>query len=254
MKRKTIVILLLSILLLTGCQTKEEKFETQKETAIEKVTTNTQDMKNVTINSIKESYDYIKENINNKKVYEDLIYHATYLETIGSYSKTNKITILSTKVLNKLKQNQKNDEEITKLFKEIDSNKDKLIEELYTNYHTTYSIKKILKEQDIQVRADLNSETKITKENIKKAITYIETHLNNPLENDEILNNIVYYSLYLELLSKEECDITLIGAHIHEYLKTLDNNELENASKHINIIKKDLDKHVSVLYNKIKNN
>lgn len=255
MKKKLIIILLIMITITTGCSNKKE--EVQKK-ASDKVNIITTDITNITEKDIKDSYTYIRDNYKNykdDKVYEKLIYNIEYLKLIGKYSKDNKLITLATKVETYLnKPNKKNKEAVAILLNNIDGEEDKIINEIYTNYLTLNTVKRIIEEQTLIVEGDVNDKNLVTKDYINKAVTYLSNHLQKPFKNDEILEKTIYYSLFLSKLGNKDNDITILSNYILEYINTLDNEYQEKAINLISTISKNQNKYVDTYYNQIGSN
>ena len=255
MKKKLIIILLIMITIITGCSNKKE--EVQKK-ASDKVNIITTDITNITEKDIKDSYIYIRDNYKNykdDKVYEKLIYNVEYLKLLGKYSKDNKLITLATKVETYLnKPNKKNKEEVAILLNNIDGEEDKIINEIYTNYLTLNTVKRIIEEQTLIVEGDINDKNLVTKDYINKAVTYLSNHLQKPFKNDEVLEKTIYYSLFLSKLGNKDNDITILSTYILEYINTLDTEYQEKAITLIATINKNQNKYVDTYYNEIESN
>lgn len=255
MKKKILIILLIIITITTGCTNKKEEI---KEQTIKEVQTLIKDITNITEKEIKESYLYLKDNYKNYKddqVYEKLIYHIEYLKSLGEYSKDNKITNLATKIETYLdKPNSQNKEAVAILLNNIDGEEDKIINELYTNYLTLNTIKRIIEEQTPIVEGDTNDKNMVTKENITKAIDYLSNHIQNPLKNDEILEKTIYYTLFLNKLGNKNNDITKLSNYILEYLNTLDTEHQEKAINLLSSINKNKTNYIDTYYNELGSN
>jgi protein involved in sex pheromone biosynthesis len=98
MKKRTLILLALCLLLLTACTEKKDQI---KEQTITKVNEKISDITNISENQIKKSYTYIKDNytkFKDKKIYEELIYHIKYIQAVGKYT-NNDLTTLANKTL-----------------------------------------------------------------------------------------------------------------------------------------------------------
>lgn len=255
MKKKLIALIVLLLIIIPGCNNKEKV----EEKTTNKVNTTITDITNITENDIKSSYIYIKNNYTkskDEKHYENLIYHIKYLQALGKYSKDNSLTILANKTENYLeKNNKKNKDKVTHLLNEIDGKEDKLIKEIYDNYLKIKVIDKLISQQTIIVKGDINDKNMVNEENINKAINYLNKHIQNPLKNDEILEKTIYYSLYLSNLGSKENNITKLGQHVINYLSTFDKEEKDNAINLLDDIHKNQKNLVTKYYEEtIRNN
>lgn len=251
---KKIIILLLTVLLITSCTNKEDlKKEIKKE-----VETTIKDISNITIKDIEDSYTYLKENYQeykDDKKYEKIIYHLNYLEKLGKYNKDNELTKLTEYIFKYLdKPSKDNKKAIDKSIEIIDEKKDKIINDLYSNYLIITKITNTIKEQEKIAESDINDPNSYNEENINKAIKYISNHIESPLKNDEVLIKITYYSLYLSKINKPDNSIVKIGSHTLNYLKTLDIKEKNEVLKYLNSISKNQTTEVKKLYKETKSN
>lgn len=254
MKKRLIIILVISLLLITGCNDKEEI----KEEASNKVNTTISDITNISQESIKESYLYLKDNYQNykdKKVYENLLYHIKYLQSLGSYSPNNELTKLADNTFNYLeKSNKSNKQYVTKSINSISGKEEQIINEIYENYLKLKVVKDIIKEQTPIAEGDINDKNMTTIANVTKSFEYLSKHSQNPFKNDEILEKTIYYSLYLSKLGTPENDITKLGQYMIKYLNTLDEKEKDKTIKLLNSIKKNQDSKIKSYYNEIVRN
>ncbi len=120
---KKIITFLLIILLLTGCQNKdqvrwEKEIKNLQETAIQ------DSSKKIYQEDITEAITYLKQHIlnpiNNREVAKKIIYYSTYLTELGNKKEENKDHII-TKVSSQIQ------DYITSLYKEKTTNKNALI-------------------------------------------------------------------------------------------------------------------------------
>lgn len=255
--KKTIILLLL-LLCLTGCKKDNTDLIIDKEV---EVNNKISDTENVSVEKIKESVLYIKENINNTKensVVEKLAYHANYLVAVGSkteITKEHKLTLLGKNTITYItKLDKKEKSSVTKLLTYIDEDEEKLAEELYTNYHKYITVTNAIQKAELEVAANLVDSKKLNVNNISKAIEYISTYLNDPFKNSEITEKIVYYSEYLLQVGTKNPnnEITLLGKYTKEYLKQLDNENKKNALDTLNSINADRKNKIDEFYNSVK--
>ncbi len=253
MKIFYIVLAILMLLLLSGCENKKEQTYQETQSKISETIVN---IENVTEEKIKESYLYIKNNYQNttsKDTNQKLMEKTSYLELVTKNNRNSKLYELATKNKEYLTTSKKDlISEIKKILNSIENNEDKIINEAFVNYHKAITIEKIIKTQTIKASADANDKNMITKTNIKNAIMYLTNNIANPLKNDEILEKTIYYSLFLSNLSKNDSELKNLGDKSLSYIKTLDQNELNDLMNLINKINKNQDKIVTDFYNSVK--
>ncbi len=195
MRKKIIFLIVISLLILTGCQSKNDKLFQEQEDIVKK---ELKDVKNVTEKSIEEKYLYLKDNYEsyNKKNKKDFIYNAKYLQTIGNKTQ-NDMTKLADLMLIYIKDTSKhNYEKLDIMFKNVEHQENKLINDLYNDYLIDNLVNETIEKQQDQVTADLKDKKLLTSKRLKEGINYIEKNIDNPFKNNEVLDNLVYYSLY----------------------------------------------------------
>ena len=237
MKKKCLLILTL-LIFIVGCENK--KIEDTK--VEEQVTNDIKEVNNVTLDSIIDSYEYIKGNFENKldqKTYDQIKYKAVYLNKIATYDDKNYLYLFSETTLTYLKsQSSKDLKEVTKLFKVIDRHKVQYATSVYNNYHTIITIKNIKEEKLPIVKADINDKSIVTIKNITKAYDFIEKNIDNPLNNNETIEKMVYYSMFLKELGPKNNNLTLLGKYTLDYLSSLDNSNKNKVRSYLNIVSK----------------
>ncbi|MBQ8192581.1 MAG: hypothetical protein IJZ46_00695 [Bacilli bacterium] len=255
---KKIIVLLLLVLCLTGCGKDNTELIIDKEV---EVNNKISDTENVSVENIKESVLYIKDNINNtkeKSVLEKLAYHANYLVAIGSKTektKNHELTTLGQNTLTYItKLDKKEKSSVTKLLTYIDEDEEKLAEELYNNYHKSITVTNAIKKAEMEVAANLVDSKKLNVSNITKAIEYISTYINDPFKNSEVTEKIVYYSEYLLQVGTKnpENEISLLGKYTKEYLKNLDNDNKKKTLDTLNNINKERKDKIESFYQSVK--
>ncbi len=254
MKNRLFILLILLLIIPTSCTNKDELAAH----ANTKVKTTISDITNINEQQIKESYIYIRDNYekqDDEKIYESLLYHVKYLQSLGKYSKKNDLTILANKTSNYLKKdNTKNKKEVKKMLSIIDGDEEELIKEIYDNYLKLNIVKKIMNQQTKIATSDAKDKNMITETNINKALNYLNKHSQNPFKNDEVLEKTIYYSLYLKKLGKKDNDITKSAQYMINYLSTLKVKEKQEAITLLNNIAKNQSSNVKTFYNEIIHN
>ena len=246
MKKKLILIILL-LIPLTACTKIDDIVEEKQDEINEKV----KDYRIVTKESIKESFEFIEDNFKNEKEKESLIYHATYLKELGEHNKENKFYKLGEDVISYLKKDRKK----TQIQEDIDTinkNKGQEIENLYKEYHINVTIETKKEKQVSIALADANDTSMKTKDNIKKSVDYIDTHITNVLENEEVIEKMIYYTNFLSYLSKNDTTISNIAKETSNYLNTLDENTKVKIIELLKTYKSNESKEINNFYNNIK--
>ena len=246
MKRiKYVAIILFVLLIITGCTNYNKIIEEQNNKASETI----KDLNNIKKEKIKESYNYIVDNIDNIKdieVYTKIVYNNEYLKLILDSNKENVLYDFTNRVNDYvLKSNSKNKKKLQNTIDGINNNLDEAIEIAYNNYYHEIVVNNIIKRQESQAIADTNDKNMKNTKQVEKALNYINIHIDNPYENEEILENIIYYSLYLKNLFEDQNDITKIGTNTINYLKELSSNTKQEIKR--SITKIDLEDYKNIL-------
>ena len=248
MKKKYILIILL-LIFTVGCQNKKIEDTNVEEQVSKKI----EEVNNITVDSILASYEEIKNQIEDKldqKTYDELKYNAVYLNKIATYDDKNYLYLLSETTLTYLKsQNSKNLNEVTKLFKVIERHKVQYATSVYNNYHIIITVKKIREEQTPIVKADINDSNIVNIKTITKAVDYIKKNIDNPLNNNETIEKMVYYSMFLKELGPRNNNLTLLGKYTLDYLSTLDTTNKSKAKSYLKIVSKNLSNVIELYYN-----
>lgn len=245
--KKKIIIMLLLLIPLTACTRIDDIIKTQEQQINESI----KDYRSITKDSIKESFEYIENNFKNTKDKNNLIYHATYLIKVGEFNKSNNFYILGEDLIKYLKKDIKK----TQIQEDIDminKNKSSEIEKLYKEYQIHNPIKKAMEKETNIALADSNDTTLRTKEMIKKSVDYIDTHITNVLENEEVLEKVSYYTLFLSYLSNKDTTITSITNETKSYLNTLDENTKVKIIELLKVYKNNESKEINNFYNNMK--
>ncbi len=232
-KLKYIIIILL-LILLTGC-TKIDDIIAEEENSVKEAIKNTD---NITEDNIKDSYNYIVNNlnnVNNKEVLKNIIYNSKYIELLTKDIEDNELYEFSLNVNNYIiKRTKDNKKKITSMIEEINCNLDLIVNNIYDNYYHNTLVDKINSDIEDKVLGDVNDPKMVNKDNISKALKYINVHLDNIYENEETLEKTIYYSSFLYRLSKDTNTlIEEISSKTVEYVKSNNPNTYQ-------IIKTDL--------------
>ena len=224
---KKIILLLIPLLLLCGCQSKNDELFMNQEN---KVKEELKDIKIINQDSVKNKYLFLKDNYENydKSKKEDYIYNAKFIQTIGS-TVNNDMTKMADLMLIYIKKPDKdNFEKLDIVFKNVIPNEDKLIKDIYNSYVVENVVKEIIKTKNDQVITDLKDKNQLTTKNLKTGINYIKKNIENPFKNEEVLNNMVYYSMFFNGIKKNG-NVQKLGTRTLDYLKTLDDSKYQDV-------------------------
>lgn len=248
-----IILILIIVILSNNNQSVTTLFAEQKEIVENK----NKDLSNISEEKIKNSITEIKNNylnIKDKTILEDVVYNATYLEYLTSKVKESQLNDLVTYTKDYLNtKSQESKDNLANYFKQIESKEDELIRELYVNYNTMITLEDILSLNTNIVTNDLNDSNMISEENINKAIDYIATYYQEPYKNDEIIDKISYYSLYLSGISHQRNNITNLGISTLNYLQSLSNEDKKTIEEYLSKVKENQSVQVKSLYRQISN-
>ncbi len=248
-----IILILIIVILSNNNQSVTTLFAEQKEIVENK----NKDLSNISEEKIKNSITEIKNNylnIKDKKILEDVVYNVTYLEYLTSKVKESQLNDLVTYTKDYLNtKSQESKDNLANYFKQIESKEDELIRELYVNYNTMITLEDILSLNTNIVTNDLNDSNMISEENINKAIDYIATYYQEPYKNDEIIDKISYYSLYLSGISHQRNNITNLGISTLNYLQSLSNEDKKTIEEYLSKVKENQSVQVKSLYRQISN-
>ncbi len=248
-----IILILIIVILSNNNQSVTTLFAEQKEI----VENNNKDLSNISEEKIKNSITEIKNNylnIKDKTILEDVVYNVTYLEYLTSKVKESQLNDLVTYTKDYLNtKSQESKDNLANYFKQIESKEDELIRELYVNYNTMITLEDILSLNTNIVTNDLNDSNMISEENINKAIDYIATYYQEPYKNDEIIDKISYYSLYLSGISHQRNNITNLGISTLNYLQSLSNEDKKTIEEYLSKVKENQSVQVKSLYRQISN-
>lgn len=248
-----IILILIIVILSNNNQSVTTLFAEQKEIVENK----NKDLSNISEEKIKNSITEIKNNylnIKDKTILEDVVYNVTYLEYLTSKVKESQLNDLVTYTKDYLNtKSQESKDNLANYFKQIENKEDELIRELYVNYNTMITLEDILSLNTNIVTNDLNDSNMISEENINKAIDYIATYYQEPYKNDEIIDKISYYSLYLSGISHQRNNITNLGISTLNYLQSLSNEDKKTIEEYLSKVKENQSVQVKSLYGQISN-
>lgn len=245
MKKKYILILIIFLFLLSGCNSKIKKQQKQIEKEVTQTIKDTENIsiKEITtaINYINDKYEFLKKN---SKEQEQILKYATYLEKIGTSSdklSNNSITKLGqiTKdyALN-LKVNQKND--LKDLLNKITRNQTDLINEFYNTYHEDKTMQKAFTSAKSKLKDKNKEKDFVNLKSATKYLNYLISNYKNPLKNSEVTEKTTYYLEYFLMIGqKKNCqdnDIIKFAQTTKDYFFNNDNQLSKNIEKYLDNI------------------
>ncbi|MBQ4032077.1 MAG: hypothetical protein II625_10015 [Bacilli bacterium] len=231
--RKRIILIMLPLLLLTGCKDKNDELFIEQEKIVK------EELKSVdliTEDAIKEKYLYLKDNYDSydKSQKEKIVYSAKYIQTISAKS-DNELTKIADQILIYVKSpSSELLEKLNIMFKNVETKENKIISDIYNSYMIENKVKEIILAKQDQVAADLKDKNLRTAKYLKEGINYIEKNIEEPFKNNEVIENLVYYSMFFDGLSKKG-NVKSLGTKTLAYLKTLDDSKYNEV---INLLKK----------------
>ena len=257
--KKIIIILVIFTFILTGCNNKNSEIFKEAE---EKVNNVINSFTNVSEEKILESINYIENNIDNvkdTKVYKELAYHVTYLKIVGKnkLNENSELTSLVEKTEKYLMSQEKElKKDIKEIFEDIKKVKKSEVKKYFNNYHISQTISNIKEKQSKEVAQDIKDSNMVNEKNINKAIEYIAQYIEYPLTNEETIEKIIYYTLYLESLGNEMKSniIYTLAENMLNYLTTLDEQDKVKALNTLNEILRNKNQIISDFYSSIINN
>ncbi|MDD3304340.1 MAG: hypothetical protein PHP54_05420 [Clostridia bacterium] len=83
-----------------------------------------------------------------------------------------------------------------------------------------------LKVEEEKIETKLTGVTEVAKEDIDEAISYIQTHVEEPIKDSEVAKKMYYYASYLEEVAKKdtkavEHEIGKVGTSVKSYIKNI---------------------------------
>ena len=237
--RKRIILLMLPLLLLTGCKDKNDELFIKQENIV-KEELKSSDL--ITEETIKEKYLFLKDNYDSysKSKKEQFVYSAKYIQTISAKD-PNELTDIADQILIYVK-NPSSDilEKLNIMFKNVETKENKLVSDIYNSYMIENKVKEIILAKQEQVAADLKDKNLMNAKYLKEGINYIEKNIGDPFKNNEVIENLVYYSMFFDGLSNKG-NVKSLGTKTLAYLKTLDDSKYTEVTNLLKKMSKDKD-------------
>lgn len=234
MKKIILLILTLTLFFLTGCGKNSSLDVSSLE---EDVKTNLQEVSNVSKEDISLYLDVL---ISDYEDEDEVLYAAIYIQNVSAYLDNDNLNNFANEVISYLNGE---DVSLDSYIEDIKNNKGEYVQMIYTSYHTKYTFKELFSNSNLQVIADTLDDSKKNYETIDKAISYIESYLDNPLLNNETSTKITYYSLFLSLMEGES--ISKLGNDTKEYLLSLDSDKKIEVNDDLESINKNREKYIN---------
>lgn len=234
---KKILILILFILLLTGCGSESKDLDIS---SIEnEVRSDLLEVSNIEKQDITDNLNILISDYS-EKTSEDVLYAAIYIRNVSEYLDDSKINDFARDIIDALSNGEDGYE--NSLVSDIEDNKDEYINDMYVSYHTKYTFKELFTNLKLDIMADVDDDEKVTYDNIDDAISYIEEYLDNPLENNETSERLAYDSLFLSMIADNV--ITELGSDTMEYLLSFDSDDKNKVLNDLEVINKNKEKYI----------
>ena len=228
-KKYKIVILLLAVLLLVGC---DNKIDSMIKNTKKDITSN---IKSTSSKKVKESIEYIHDNYE-KKINKEFVYHTMLLKKLcdNSYLNESKIKILSDAAYEYMfRQSKGNKKELEESLAAVYEDLDKEVEDFYNLYQRIVIVDGYLAKAKTELLVQAEEKDYITYDKINKAIGYIQDYYRETFKNNEVIERMSYYSMYLEKIGSKinkKNSIVSLGVTTRKYLQSGKDNRLEEIN------------------------
>lgn len=230
MKKKNKIILLLVVLMfLVGCNNKVDNFMKDVKKDV------TSSIKNTSKGQISKSVKYIHDHYE-KKIDKDFVYHTLLLKKLcdNSYMKESKMKRLAEAAYEYMfRQSKGNKKELEDSLSVVYDNLDEEVNEFYLLYKRLAVVEGYLAKAKTKLLVEEEEKDFISVNKINQAINYIRDYYDNAIKNNETIERLGYYSMYLERIgakSKKENDIVKLGKNMKKYLQDGDEKKLEEIN------------------------
>ncbi len=204
--------------------------------------------------SVKKSINYIGKNYK-KKISKKYVYHTVLLNRVCSnkyIKKQNICNMASAAYEYMLRQSKGNKKELEDSFNIVNKKLDKELDEFYEIYQRYVVVNGYLSKAKTKLLVERDETDFITTKKLEKAITYISNNYDNVFRNNEVTDNICYYSLYLENVGqkvKKNNKIVELGKKTKKYLQELNEKDKEVIKKILEDIDSNKDNLMAQLLN-----
>ena len=237
MKKKfKILFLIIAMFFVVACDNKIDSLvkDTKKEVA--------SNIENTSKEKIKESIQYIHDNYE-KKISKKYVYHTILLKRLcdNSHLSESKIKRLADASYEYMfSQSVGNKKELKESINIVYDNLDKEIDNFYTIYQRLIVVEGYLAKAKTKLLVEADEKDFISNNNIVKAIDYIQDYYDNAFKNNEVIERLCYYSMYLEQVGnkvKKQNSITNLGKSMKKHMQSGEVKKTEDITKLLNDIK-----------------
>ncbi len=250
---KKIIILLLSVGMLVGCNTAIDKLIDETKTKVTKELKNVEDIGK---DKVKKSIKYIMNNYT-KKIDQDFIYNTLVLKTVTANNslKGNIVKELAdTAYEYMMKQSSDNKEKLEKVINNIDDDLDAVVDEFYDIYKNSVVVNTYFAKAKTQIVRMRNTNNFINKDSIKREISIIISNYKNYYRDDEVIEKISYSVMYLDDIGTRygvDNNIIKLARYTKKYMQENDSKYLEEINKILKDTKNNMDQYIEEIINAI---
>ena len=225
MKKYKVLFFVLILFIVSGCKSIDQKIDDSRE----QVEKDMKEVSNINVDTIKRDLTYLEANLEKKQNENTLINKLNYLYLLGDITSNNNSEIkeLADTYFDYLKDKKKYKNKVNSLLDDIKSNED----ELAFKYYSNYVIYEILGPK-INGYKEMNVDE--SEEEIIRGVNYIAANIEDPTKDNEVVDRISYYSVYLSKCEKD--NIKTLGNNMIIYLTSLKAEDKSNVYKYLNEI------------------
>ena len=228
-KKYMIVVLLVALVFLVGCENKVDSMikNTKKDV--------TNSIKSTSKEKIKESIEYIHDNYE-KKINKNFVYHTLLLKKLcdNTYLNDSKVKRLAEASYEYMfRQSKGNKKELEESLDKVYENLDDEVNNFYVLYQRLAVVEGYLTKAKTKLLIEAEEKGFITNSKIDKAIEYIQNYYDNAFKNNEVIERLSYYSMYLEKIGskvKKDNNIVKLGTAMKKYLQNGEDKKKEEIS------------------------
>ena len=243
-----VILLLIMVIILVGCNNKIDTFvkEVKKD-----VTSN---IKNASKEKITKSVKYIHDNYEGK-IGKEFVYHTMLLKKLcdNNYMKDSKMARLAEAAYEYMfRQSKGNKKELEESLDAVYDNLDEEVEVFYIMYKRMAVVDSYLAKAKTKLLVEEEEKDFVTSKKIIKAIEYIRDYYDDAFKNNEVIERLGYYSMYLERVgskTKKDNVITELGTSMKKYLQKGEEKKLEEIKNKLAKIEENRDGLIEELVN-----
>lgn len=230
MMNKKFLIIVLCMFFLTSCNNKIDNFvkDTKKEV--------TNSIKNTSKEKITKSIKYINDNYE-KKIDKNFVYNTLLLKKLcdNTYLKDNKIKrVAEASYEYMFRQSKGNKKELKDSLDGLYKNFDDEVNNFYLMYQRLAIVDGYLAKAKTKLIIEAEEKDFISNKKINIAIDYIRDYYDNAFKNNEVIERLGYYSMYLEKIgdkTKIDNSIISLGKTMKKYLQNGKDRDFEKVKE-----------------------